>query len=93
MIIAAAENFEKLDKNITSLIGGIKEIDTDISGIYEANNKIVESISQLSATAQEITATAEQAKNLSDNNLKNAEEVREAISTIQTTSEGMDKYF
>ena len=93
MIITAADNFDKLDKNITSLIGGIKEIDTDISGIYEANNKIVESISQLSATAQEITATAEQAKNLSDNNLKNAAEVKDAIATIQTTSEGMDKYF
>lgn len=93
MIITAAENFERLDKNITSLIGGIKEIDTDISGIYEANNKIVESISQLSATAQEITATAEQAKNLSDNNLRNAEDVKNAIATIQTTSEGMDKYF
>ena len=93
MIITAADNFEKLDKNITSLIGGIKEIDTDISGIFAANNKIVESISQLSATAQEITATSEQAKNLSDNNLKNAEEVKNAIITIQTTSEGMDKYF
>jgi len=93
MIITAAGNFEKLDKNITSLIGGIKEIDTDISGIYEANNKIVESISQLSATAEEITATAEQAKNLSDGNLKNAEDVKNAIATIQTTSEGMEKYF
>ncbi len=93
MIITAAENFDKLDKNITSLIGGIKEIDTDISGIYEANNKIVESISQLSATAQEITANAEQARELSDSNLKSAVEVKDAISTIQTTSEGMDKYF
>jgi len=93
MIITAAENFDKLDRNMTSLIGGIKEIDADISGIFEANNKIVESISQLSATAEEITATAEQAKNLSDSNLKNTVEVREAITTIQTTSEGMDKYF
>ena len=93
MIITAADNFEKLDKNITTLIGGIKEIDTDISGIFAANNKIVESISQLSATAEEITATAEQAKNLSDNNLKSAEEVKVAISTIQTTSEGLEKYF
>ncbi|MBR6642987.1 MAG: chemotaxis protein [Lachnospiraceae bacterium] len=93
MIITAADNFNKLDKNITSLIGEIKEMDTDISGIFEANNKIVESISQLSATAQEITATAEQAKNLSEGNLKSAEDVKNAITTIQTTSEGMDKYF
>ena len=93
MIITAADNFEKLDKNITTLIGGIKDIDTDISGIFAANNRIVESISQLSATAEEITATAEQAKNLSNNNLKSAEEVKFAIDTIQTTSEGLEKYF
>jgi len=93
MIITAAENFEKLDENISVLIGEIKEIDTDISGIYEANNKIVESISQLSATAEEITATAEQAKDLSQENLTSAAKVKEAIATIQTTSEGMDKYF
>ncbi len=93
MIATAAENFDKLDKNITSLIGGIKEIDTDISGIYESNNKIVENISQLSATAEEITANAEQARELSDSNLTAAAEVKEALNTIQTTSEGMDKYF
>ena len=93
MINTAADNFEKLDKNITTLIGGIKDIDADISGIFAANNRIVESISQLSATAEEITATAEQAKNLSNNNLKSAEEVKVAIDTIQTTSEGLEKYF
>ncbi len=92
-IITAAENFEKLDKNITSLIGGIKQIDTDILGIFEANNKIVESVAQLSATSEEITANALQAKELSNSNLKNAQQVKEAFSMIQTTSEGLDKYF
>lgn len=93
MIITAADNFEKLDQNITSLIEGIKEVDTDISGIYEANNKIVESVSLLSVMAEEITATAEQAKELSNGNLRNAEEVKDAITIIQTTTEGMEKYF
>lgn len=92
-IVTAAENFGKLDKNITSLIGGIKQIDTDILGIFESNNKIVESVSQLSATSEEITANALQAKELSDSNLKNAQQVKEAFSMIQTTSEGLDKYF
>ncbi len=93
MIVTAAENFDKLDANITSLIQGIKEIDTDISGIYEANNKIVENISQLSATSEEITASAEQARDLSSRNLQSTNNVREALSTIQTTSQGMDVYF
>ena len=92
-IVIAAENFEKLGKNMTSLITGIKEIDADILGIFEANNKIVESVSQLSATSQEITANALQAKEVSNNNLKSAQQVKEAFSMIQTTSEGLDKYF
>ena len=92
-IMVAASNFEKLGGNINSLIGGIKQIDTDISGIFESNNKIVESVSQLSATSEEITANAMQAKEISDSNLKSAGYVKEAFSTIQTTSEGLDKYF
>ncbi|MGN0505951.1 MAG: methyl-accepting chemotaxis protein [Lachnospiraceae bacterium] len=93
MIVTAADNFTKLDSNIASLIGGINEIDTKISALYEANNKIVENISQLSATTEEITASAEQAKELSDRNLKTAQETKDALETIQTTSEGMEKYF
>ena len=92
MIAGAAENFEKLDANVTALIRDIREIDADISGIYEANNKIVENISQLSATSEEITASAEQAKELSVQNVQSASEVREALETIQTSSKGMDVY-
>jgi len=92
MILNAAENFEKLDANMTMLMQDIKEIDTDISGIYEANNKIVENISQLSATSEEITASAEQAKELSAQNVQSATEVRSALETIRTSSQGMDVY-
>ena len=92
-IMTAASNFEKLGENISSLIGGIKQIDTDILGIFEANNKIVESVSQLSATSEEITANALQAKEVSDSNLRSAKQVKEAFAMIQTTSEGLDKYF
>ena len=93
MIGVAAENFARLDKNMEALIVGIHDIDSDISGIYESNNRIVENIAQLSATTEEITAGAEQAKELSEGNLRDAENVKNALSTIQTTSEGMDKYF
>ena len=93
MILTAADNFDKLGSNISSLIGGIHEIDTKISGLYEANNKIVENISQLSAATQEITASAEQAKELSDHNLKTAQETKDALHVIQVKTEGMEKYF
>ena len=93
MIVMAAGNTEKLNRNINVLIQGIKEIDTDISGIMEANDKIVDSITHLSATSQEITANAEQAREMSEDNLKGATWVRDTFATIQTTSQGMDVYF
>lgn len=93
MILTAAGSFETLGNNMTSLLDGIHEIDTKISGLYEANNKIVESVSQLSATTQEITASAEQAKELSNHNLKAAQKTKDALGVIQTKTEGMEKYF
>lgn len=93
MILAAADSFGRLGSNMSSLLGGIHEIDTKISGLYEANNKIVENISQLSAATQEITASAEQAKELSNHNLKAAQETKDVLGAIQTKTEGMEKYF
>ncbi len=93
MILDAADSFDKLGGNMSSLLGGIREIDTKISGLYEANNQIVENISQLSATTEEITASAEQAKELSSRNLKAAQEAKDVLGTIQIKTEGMEKYF
>lgn len=93
MILVAADSFGKLGGNMSSLIGGIHEIDTKISGLYEANNRIVENISQLSAATEEITASAEQAKEMSSRNLKAAQEAKDVLGTIQIKTEGMEKYF
>lgn len=93
MIRDAVNSFGMLGSNMSSLIGGIHEIDTKISGLYEANNKIVENISQLSAATEEITASAEQAKELSSRNLRAAQEAKDVLGTIQIKTEGMEKYF
>ena len=92
MIHTAADSFEKLDRNMESLIVDVQEIDQRISHLSDANNRIVESISQLSATTQEVTASAEQASSLSEKNLKYAEQAKEAITMIQNTAEQMDQY-
>ena len=51
-ILSAAASFEKLDSNITQLIRGIGAIDSQITGLSDYNNRIVDNITQLSATTQ-----------------------------------------
>lgn len=92
MIIAAAEDFRKLDGNIEELLGDIKEIDGKISHLSDSNNKIVESVSQLSAATQEITASADQASTITGENLENAQAAQRALETINQTTHRMEKY-
>lgn len=92
MIHTAADSFEKLDRNMESLIVDIQEIDERINNLADANNRIVDNISHLSATTEQITANAEQASNLSEKNLQYAQQAKEAITLIQETTEGMKEY-
>ena len=47
-IAVAAESFERLNENMSQLIGDINEIAGQITGLSDSNNRIVENISQLS---------------------------------------------
>ena len=91
-ILSAAETFQKLEHNMTVLIGDIEEIDNKIVNLSEANNQIVENISQLSATTEEVTASAEQANIISEKNLQLAEQTKDAITLMKKTTENMEQY-
>lgn len=92
MIGTAAESFRILDGNISSLISDIEVIDKRIEKLSAANHKIVESISQISATVQEVAANAQQAGSLSEKNMEYAKDTRESIGEIQTAMTEMEKY-
>lgn len=91
-IMSAADTFQKLEQNMTELISDIDKIDVRIQGLSESNNKIVESISQLSATTEQVTASAQEASNLSEHNLELAEQTKDAIALMRTTTESMEQY-
>lgn len=92
MILSAADAFEKLNSNMVELIGNINEIDERITNLSDSNNKIVENISHLSATTEEVTASAEQASNMSVQNLEFAQQAKEAISQIKSTTDNLEQY-
>ncbi len=92
MIRTAADSFEKLDHNIAELITDIREIDDRIGNLSDSNNRIVENIAHLSATTEEVTASAEQANLLSEKNMEYAQQTKETIGLIKDTTAGMEQY-
>ena len=73
-----------------NLISHIEEVDRQVSGLSESNNKIVENISHLSAVTEEVTVSAEQVYEMSERNLEYAGQVKDAVENIRLTSDEAD---
>lgn len=52
----------------------------------------MENISQLSATTEEVTASAQEVNDISEQNLVLAEQTKEAIAVMRTKTESMERY-
>ena len=92
MISQTLQSFEEMNGNVNKLISDIGEIDTMLAGLSEANNQIVENITHLSATTEEVTASSVQAADLSVQNLENAEEAKRQLNSVLKVSHQLDKY-
>ncbi len=91
-ILDAASTFENLKNNITTLLSDIDEMDVKIEHLSDANNTIVENITNLSASTEEVTAIANETNDLSKQNLEYTEQTKNAISLIQENVMRLDKY-
>lgn len=63
-----------------------------IESLSSANTQIVENIIQLSATTEEITAAAQQASSMTENNLEEALTAHEILVGVMDVSHRIDKY-
>ena len=68
------------------------ELSKEVNNLKQANNKIVESIAQLSAVSEEVTANALQASELSDNNVLQLKKAVEKIMIIKDSIMDLEKY-
>lgn len=91
-ILTAAEAFGMLNENMTELVVHIEEVNRQIGGLSDSNNRIVENISQLSAATEEVTASAEQVREMSEQNLDFAEQVKGAVGHIRQTADDVKQY-
>lgn len=92
LISTASTNFENVNKNVSELSDDISAIDKMLIGLSSANNTIVENISQLSATTEEITASAQDSTVISENNLKDSKKAMELLKEVIETSYRLNKY-
>ena len=81
-----------MNVNVNELTSQIEDIDAMLTNLSEANNQTVDSITQLSATTEEVTAASAQAEGLSNENLANADNTKELLDQVLAVSQKLDKY-
>ncbi|MBO5353829.1 MAG: chemotaxis protein [Lachnospiraceae bacterium] len=86
MIRTAAEAFDELSGNMNILIKNTQEIGNRIDRLSVANNQIVESITQLSALSEEVSASAEETNHLTEMNVNYAGQTWESIQKINEST-------
>ena len=92
MITEASESFSEMNENMNDLIQEIKSVSEMLNNLSAANNQIVDNITNLSATTQEVTASSAQATDLSVENMNNAESAKEQLNSVIDVSHQLDKY-
>ena len=92
MIAEVAGQFKEMNTNVHELVADIGEVEKMLADLSYANTEIVNQITQLSATTQEITAASQQCAELSNENFKNAQNTKGILDDILEVSHKMDKY-
>ena len=92
MIAKASESFSGMNENVNTLVQEIEGIDGMLNRLSDANNQIVDNISNLSATTEEVTSSSVQVADLSVENLNNAEQAKQELDNVLAVSHELDKY-
>ncbi len=86
MIGATAEAFDELSGNMNVLVNNVQEIGDRIDHLSTSNNQIVDSITQLTALSEEVSASAEQTNQLTGMNVNYAGQTWESIQKINQSA-------
>lgn len=92
LIGKAAQSFETIDRNVNGLTDHMNHMDQMIQSLKQANETIVDNISQLSATSEEVYASAEESSNTAHRNAEITNDVRELFGKVLESIEQIDKY-
>lgn len=86
-------NFNNIKSKNAVLTESITKIDNMLSNLLKSNDTIVDSITHLSATSEEVTASADKVTALTSNNLENVDMVNNLVNELKDTTNLLDKYY
>lgn len=92
LIVNANVQFGEIGSRMDGLHGNVQEIYQKIEEILESNNAIVDSITQISAVSEEVTAGTQQAAELGADTRQKAEQARGLMMGLLDTVKAIDKY-
>ena len=92
MIRDVAQQFTEMNANVDNLVSNISVIEKMLGDLSNANTEIVNNITSLSASTEEVTASAQQSSELTDQNLENSQNAKAILDDVLQVSHRMDKY-
>lgn len=92
LIESASAGFENINSNSDKLTADIKEVEKMLADLSASNGNIVNSVTQLSATTEEVTASSQQAQEISGQNKEDADKAKSALDNVIEISHELDRY-
>lgn len=92
MIASSVDIFHNLNGNLNALLGTFDKISVSINDLQSSNTKIVDNISEISATTEEVSAGSQEASNICEENYMDLERVIHLLNDIETTFSKLNKY-
>lgn len=92
LIDASKKSYEQLIEKFNDLYESVTMTQKELAHVVESNDAIVDSISQLSASSEEVAASMEMAVELSNNNMMKTKQTGELINGLLESVNELDKY-
>lgn len=92
LIQISENNFTDIESSMNSLSQNIDEIHTKVVNVMDENNIIVDSITQISAVSEEISASATQVLELGEANQTKVADMQVLMNDLVESTKELDKY-
>lgn len=92
LLETSSSTFTKINENVHSLVEDVNIINNKLQQLQNANNGIVDNITHISATTEEVSASSQEAAGISEENLKNVKDIASRLHEIMDTIKRLDKY-
>ncbi len=92
LIDSSTKTYLQMDQIFTTLYDSVTATQENLANIVTSNDAIVDSIAQLSAVSEEVTASMEIAVNLSHSNMEKTKETSKLMHNLVASASELDKY-